>query len=75
MGASTGYLHRRQRKCPTVLREDFVWRLGNPQDLLNGPPARRPLSNIAVPATATPGRQMMGSCIRCAINVHAIKVW
>ena len=29
-------------KCLTLLREDFVRRLGKPQDLLNGPPRRRP---------------------------------
>lgn len=29
-------------KCLTLLREDFVRRLGNPQDLLDGPPRRPP---------------------------------
>ena len=29
-------------KCPTVPREDLVRRLGNPQDLLNGPQRRPP---------------------------------
>ena len=29
-------------KCLTVLREDFVRRLGNPQDLLDGPQRRPP---------------------------------
>ena len=46
-------------KCLTLLREDFTRRLGNPQDLLDVPPARRLRSNIAAPATTTPGRQTM----------------
>ena len=44
-------------KCLTLLQEDFTRRLGNPQDLLDGPPARRLCSNIAAPATTTPGKQ------------------
>ena len=39
-------------KCLTLLREDFVWRLGNPQDLLDWPPSQRGCNPRSASASA-----------------------